>query len=165
MKKYLILFLALSLPAFANEGLVNIKLESAINVSVHAKAKNITINKTAIGYNIDRALVLTNELTTSPSMVKSSLKSERLLDTAKYKEIIVSNLICVENNKIESSGACTADLEIKGIKHKIENMTYLKLNSNLQLKFNFKLSDYNIAQKVFLFRVQNQAAVDVTINL
>jgi hypothetical protein len=160
-----IITILIGLQSFANDGEVFIKLKSSSDVLVYSNLKNINLESQPDGFYIQNAAIDTNELETKPGVAKGRMKSKKILDVKNYPKIYVTNLQCVSAMNDSASGACSGNLEIKGRNLPLANATYRIANDHVSIKFNFKLSDYNIAQKVFLFKINNSADVEVKIKL
>ena len=160
----LTLLLLLGFTAKANDGEVRIMLDSARTVTIQADVKGIQLEETQTGYYVQKAVVKTSTFNTTPSIVRGRLKSQKILDTNNYPEIYMTELICTAQNENVNQGYCSGDLEIKGHKKAI-SASYKTINQKIVIQFDFLLSDYNIAQRVFLFNIKNTAHAEIKINL
>jgi YceI-like domain len=150
--------------AFAANGTVDILLNSAVDVKVFSKLKDIQVVSTDLGYNIDKAVVLTANLSVTPGAAKKNLHSKKFLNSAQYPEIIVSGVKCQrEVNKV--NGQCNGFLMIKGINKPIQAAQFVVENKQLKITFPFSISSYGIAHRVLLFNIKDTAKVTVRIGL
>ena len=164
LKSILIAFVFLSgFGAHAGSGQIKIKLNSVTNVEATYSSANINILKTDYGFSLSEQRVDVLQLQVEPAVAKKMMRSEKMLNAEKYPEIIVSNVVCM-STAVEA-GNCTGDLQVKGIKKPIRHAVFKVENNILYLKFDFLLSDYKIARKTLLFKIEDLALVEAAIRL
>ncbi len=152
---------------FAASGAVDILLKSAVTVKVFSPLKDINLEKAPFGYMINRVVISALDLSVTPAAAKGNLHSSKFLNSDKYPQIVVSNVKCVIKNKtnLNEEGNCTGNLGIKGQTRPITTARFSVLNKELRITFTFSISSYGIADKVFLFKIDDSAQAVVRIGL
>lgn len=150
-----------SILAYAGNGQIKIKLKSITDVEATYNSANINLVKSNTGFLLPQQIVKVEDLNVAPAATKNMMRSEKMLNAEKYPEIIVSKVVC--SYTAADKGNCTGDLKVKGVSKPIKQ-GFFKVEKNIfYLKFNFLLSDYNIARKALLFKIDDLALVEAAI--
>lgn len=164
IKSALIVFIFFSaLGAYAGSGQIKIKLKSVTDVEATYSSANINMVRTDYGFSLIEQRVDVLQLEVDPSAAKKMMRSKKMLNAEKYPEIVVSNVVCIST--AAETGSCKGDLQVKGVKKPIRHSVFKVENNILYLKFDFLLSDYNIARKALLFKIDDLALVEAAIRL
>lgn len=156
-------FLINTSAVFASNGSLEINIKTNVDVKVSSLLNNVVVQKMENGFLIDQATVESQKLAVIPGVALSKLRSTNFLNVNNYPYIYVHQVKCVFAN--ERMGFCDGSLEIKGHINKISKAQFSFINNTLIINFNFLLSDFDISQRVFLFRINNIAAAKVQLAL
>ena len=165
MNKSIIVMLIIlnSIFVYAGSGQIKIKLKSITDVEANYNSANINLIKSNTGVLLPQQIVKVDELNVEPAATKKMMRSEKMLNAEKYPEIILSKVVC--SYATSDQGNCTGDLKVKGVSKPIRQAVFKVEKNIFYLKFKFLLSDYNIARKALLFKIDDLALVEAAIQL
>jgi YceI-like domain len=151
------LFYFFSFSALASFAKVKIFINSGLDVIVTAQSIPFIFEKNEQGFVIQYVVVKTSDLNVKPSLVAAKIKKKKFLHVEQYPEITVNSIVCEEMNH-----QCKLNLRIKN-NEKTILANYSSTESAILLKFHFLLSDFDIAQSISFWKIENQAQVEVDI--
>jgi hypothetical protein len=135
-----------------------IGISSTVDVTVSGQINNLELITEDRGFFIASAQVKVDDLSIKPGAAKAHLKKEKMLNSSTYPYVQAKNISCKSDSGKALEGDCTGSLVIKGIEKNISGIRYKVLtDDSIEIRFNFYLSDFNIAQKVFIFGIENEA--------